>query len=226
MRLIVAGFRDILDAAFIARWAAVLTLLAWTPDALAQEPPSQELPPVTVTAERPIVCVGTGGPSVLVEVRGPDDEPAAYGASIIIRDGAFVDSTGGPVWPRYLGAGNRRPGTYEVTVTKPGYEPVVLTGVEAPPTGSPVCHYSEPAGPQRVVHLRLLPDARPVRSVYVGDGGMGFGLPYLQAQLSAVVDAAPGVSQAVRWASSDTTLVTVTEDGVVRSECTPTGGRL
>lgn len=42
--------------------------------------------------------------------------------------------------------------------------------------------------------------------------------------MTAEVDAAPGVSRAVRWSSSDTTVATVSADGVVRSQCRRTPG--
>ena len=168
-----------------------------------------------------VVCTGTGGPSVVIEVRGPDGQPAAFGATIVVRDGAFADTSDAarPWSELYLGAGERRPGTYDVRVTKPGYRPVTLRGVVARPTGDPRCGYSEPRGPQRRVRLRLRPGAPPVRSVVVVPDAIAFGLPYLEEPLRAIVDADPGVSQGVRWSSSDTTVATVSASGVLRSEC-------
>ncbi len=171
-------------------------------------------------------CTGTGGPSVVVEVRGPDGEPAAFGATLVIRDGAFADtSDAASAWSElYLGAGERRPGTYDVRITKPGYRPARLRGVRARPTGDPRCDYSEPRGAQRRVQLRLRSDAPPVRSVVVVPGSLGFGLPYLEEPLRAIVDADRDVSQDVRWSSSDTTVATVSATGVLRSECRATSG--
>jgi hypothetical protein len=50
------------------------------------------------------MCTGTGGPSVMVEVRDPKGRPAAIGTTIVIQDGAFKDSVDGahartPAWP-------------------------------------------------------------------------------------------------------------------------------
>ncbi len=162
-------------------------------------------------------CIGTGGPSVLVEVRGPDGSPAAIGTKVVIRDGTFVDSGG--AWDELrVGAGERRPGRYQVEVSKPGYERVVLRDVMAP--GDTVCNYAEPTD-IRAISLKLLPDAPPVLSIVVlPDVVVGLG-PGNTTQFRVVVDAAPGVSRAVRWSSSDTTIATVSPSGLVTAGCLP-----
>ena len=164
------------------------------------------------------VCVGTGGPSVMVEVRDPKGRPAAIGTTIVIQDGAFKDSVDGahPHSELHVGAGERRPGRYEVRLYKPGYRAVVLRDVIA--SGDEACQYAEPSDVRKVT-LELLPDAPNVRSVVVLPPGMGFGLPKLELQLRAVVDADSGVSTAVRWASSDTTVATISATGLLRSAC-------
>jgi hypothetical protein len=163
-------------------------------------------------------CVGTGGPSVVVRVRDPRGRPAAFGTTIVIQDGAFKDSVDGahPLTELAVGAGERRPGTYVVRLYKPGYKAITLHDVKAP--GNNLCRYAEPSD-IRDVTLELLPNAAPVRSIVVLPPGMGFGLPNLTEQMRAIVDADSGVSTAVRWSSSDTTVVTVSPTGFVRSQC-------
>jgi Bacterial Ig-like domain (group 2) len=170
------------------------------------------------------MCTGTGGPSVLVEVRDAKGRPAAIGTTIVIQDGAFKDSVDGShsVGELNVGAGQRRPGRYEVRLYKPGYRPVVLRDVMAP--GDEECQYAEPSDVRKVT-LELLPDAPSVRSIVVLPPSMGLGLPDLTLELRAVVDADSVVSTAVRWTSSDTTVATISANGLLRSRCRRTTGR-
>ena len=169
------------------------------------------------------MCTGTGGPSVMVEVRDPKGRPAAIGTTIVIQDGAFKDSVDGtrPRSELHVGAGERRPGRYQVRLYKPGYRPVVLHDVMAP--GDEACQYAEPSDVRKVT-LELSPDAPNVRSVIVLPPSMGFGLPNLEHQLRAVVDADSGVSTAVRWTSSDTTVATISAAGLLRTACRASTG--
>jgi hypothetical protein len=170
------------------------------------------------------VCTGTGGPSVMVEVRDSKGRPAAIGTTIVIQDGVFKDSVDGAHARNalHVGAGERRPGRYEVRLYKPGYRLVVLRDVMAP--GDEQCQYATPSDIRKVT-LELLPDAPNVRSVVVLSPSMGFGLPNLEHQLRAVVDADAEVSDAVRWTSSDTTVVTISVAGLLRTACRATTGR-
>jgi hypothetical protein len=162
-------------------------------------------------------CIGTGGPSVLVEVRGPDGSPTAIGTTVVIRDGTFVD-TGGAWDELRVGAGERRPGHYQVEVFKPGYERVILRDVMAP--GDTVCNYAEPTD-IRAITLKPLPGAPPVRSIVVLPNSSAMVGPGDTIRLRAVVDAAPGVSRAVRWSSSDTAAATVSPSGLLTARCLP-----
>jgi hypothetical protein len=67
----------------------------------------------------------------------------------------------------------------------------------------------------------LLPNAPAVRSVYVGRTDHGYSGSFT-TQLSAVVDVAPGVSDAVLWWSSDTTVAVVNAQGLLTSRCRAT----
>jgi Bacterial Ig-like domain (group 2) len=168
-------------------------------------------------------CAGTGGPSVVVRVRDQRGRPAAFGTTIVIQDGAFRDSVDGahPLSELNVGAGERRPGTYQVRLYKPGYKPVALSNVNAP--GDTACRYATPSD-IRDVTLELLPNAPRVRSIILEPSAIGFGLPNLTEQMRAIVDADSGVTTAVRWSSSDTTVVTVSPTGVVRSQCRTVAG--
>lgn len=110
------------------------------------------------------------------------------------------------------------PGRYQVEVSKPGYERAVLRDVMAP--GDTVCNYAEPTD-IRAISLKLLPDAPPVRSIVVlPDVGVVLS-PGNTTRFRAVVDAAPRVSRAVRWSSSDTTVATVSPSGLITAGCLP-----
>lgn len=169
-------------------------------------------------------CVGTGGPSVVVRVRDPGGRPAAFGTTIVIQEGGFKDSVDGShaaFSDVAVGAGERRPGTYEVRLYKAGYKPIVLHDVKAP--GDTICRYATPSDIRNVT-LELLPNAAPVRSIVVLPPAMGFGLPNLTEQMRAIVDADSGVATEVRWSSSDTTVAKVSASGLVRSQCRTTPG--
>ncbi|MEW5926143.1 MAG: Ig-like domain-containing protein [Gemmatimonadota bacterium] len=225
----VAGSFRFTGAEYSARWRPAGRRGSGSPDRVEPGAPTVEVRG-TFTAgrfrpEEMVACAGTGGPSVVVEVRDAEGRPAAIGTTIVIQEGEFRDSVPGTrAWDELrVGAGERRPGTYEVRLYKPGYQPAVLRGVRAPPTGNPRCNYAEPSDVRRVT-LRPLPDAPPVRSVVVLPPSAGLGAPGIEVPMTAVVDAAPGVSRAVRWSSSDTTVATVTPDGIVRSRCRRTPG--
>jgi hypothetical protein len=166
-----------------------------------------------------VVCLSIGGASIVVTVRTPDGTPAARGATLIIRDGAFADTAGPAYGYLQLSAGNRRPGVYDVTVTKPWYQSVLVPSVVA--AGGP-CGVESPTGLD--VTLTLLPAAPPVRSIVASPPVMGFGAADLTVQLTAYVDAAAGVDTSVTWQISDSTVAALSPTGLLRSRCrTATG---
>ena len=166
-----------------------------------------------------VVCLSIGGPSIVVTVRTANGSPAAFGATLVIRDGAFAD-TAGPIYDDlHLGAGDRRPGVYDVTVTKPWYQPVFVPHVVA--AGGP-CGVESPATLE--VTLVLLPGAPPVRSVVVASPDMAFFAAGLTAQMSTHVDADVGIDTSVTWQISDSTVASLSPTGWLRSQCrTATG---
>lgn len=164
-----------------------------------------------------VVCLSIGGASVVVTVRTANGAPAAFGATLVIRDGAYAD-TGGPIYDAlHLGAGNRRPGVYDVTVTKPWYQPVFVPHVVA--AGGP-CGVESPTTLD--VTLALLPGAPPVRSIVVAPPDMGFGAAGLTEQMTAYVDAAVGIDTSVTWQISDSTVAALSPTGLLRSQCRTT----
>ncbi len=65
--------------------------------------------------------------AVVVEIRDSlSGRPEAFGATIELRDGGFAASTtvnaGDSLSLAVAGLGGERPGVYEVTVTKPGFQ--------------------------------------------------------------------------------------------------------
>jgi len=87
---------------------------------------TMDAPPSTARKLAAAVAIAT-----LTSVTGAS---AATGARVVVRDGAFADSSTSPAPPSgidvdALGAALERPGSYEVTVSKPGYRDWVRSGV-------------------------------------------------------------------------------------------------
>ena len=73
------------------------------------------------------------------------------------------------------------------------------------------------------VTLALLPDAPSFRSVNIV-GAFFLGEPGAKDTLRAYFDADPQVSRAVTWRISDTTIASLTPEGIVTDKCTLDGG--
>jgi len=84
------------------------------------------------------VCGAAVLRGIEVEVRDADTgTPAAEDAQGVITDGLYTESLRLVGWgsgptpsPLVLGGADERPGTYTVTITKPGYQPWIRTGVQ------------------------------------------------------------------------------------------------
>jgi hypothetical protein len=79
--------------------------------------------PTTACSDAPTLCTTEGRSALSVEVRDArTGEPAAVGARGSIREGAYTDTLT-VVGPSTMTAMDtyERAGTYDVTVTKPGY---------------------------------------------------------------------------------------------------------
>jgi hypothetical protein len=104
-----------------------------------------------------ITCTEEGEFAVHVEVRdAATGAPAAEGATLIIREGEYVDSMRGSVDlppPPVLSAGLEREGTYHVVVRKSGYEDWIRENVQVRRGGE--CNKLQPV--QLKASLRRLP---------------------------------------------------------------------
>jgi hypothetical protein len=162
------------------------------------------------------VCSAVGGPPALVvAVREDNGRPAARGTTLETRDerGHVNRVTGLDVSTVRI---HSRPGGLRYRVRKRGFD--------APPDGEVFVRW---AGCQMVsesvnVMLRRRRDAAPLRMVAIPSGdNINLGPGEYSTGLNAVVDADPGVDTTVTWHSSDPRIVTVTDDGVIRSRCLP-----
>jgi hypothetical protein len=160
----------------------------------------------------------------VVEVRDPWGRPAAIGTSVSVRGVGFTESAKEPrpevglgtMGELSVGAGNPGPGPYKLRLTRPWYVPVELEGV-APPRTSP-CNFVTRID-IRHVQLQLKPNAPTIRVVVVFPPAMGIGILGYSERMAAYVDATPGYSADVKWSSTDTTVATITADGVVTVHC-------
>jgi hypothetical protein len=109
-------------------------------------------------------------------------------------------------------------GTYSLGLSAPFYRDTTLANVRV---------LSGDCGTIQTTRLNLVlqtvADAPPVRSVAL------FGADFLtaagsQARMVAIVDADAGVSHALAWRVSDTTMATIDQAGLVTSKCSIHGG--
>lgn len=168
----------------------------------------------------PVVCAGSGGPAVIVEVRDAQGRPNALGAVASIEkpgyraaEVGFGDSLSIWVGENHVG------GTFDVRVRKPWHREALVRGVQA---ALGRCGIAAPVGVP--VTLTRLLGAPPVRQVVAPPGGHVYLDGNLTARLDAHVEAEPGVSQEVIWTSRDTTVARVTAEGELRSVCRRTRG--
>ncbi len=91
---------------------------------------------IAAGCDSPVTFVAVPVPAVRVLVNdSASGAPAASGAQLLVRDGAYVDSTAFPPGHPELDAtpligADNRPGTYQVTVRKPGYWDWSRSGVK------------------------------------------------------------------------------------------------
>jgi hypothetical protein len=78
--------------------------------------------------DSPTVCAEPPEFGVAAHVRDAvTSAPAAYGATLVVRDGSYADSVTGQYQgpdeqlALFLGAADGRPGTYDVSIRKDGY---------------------------------------------------------------------------------------------------------
>ena len=165
--------------------------------------------------------VVTPGQGLDVAIRDTLGRGQALGATVVVRatSGALDSVVSAGSDTVHVPAGFAAAGKYVVTAHKPFYHDATV--------GSVTVNAGECAGVITTnvpVTLRLVAGAPPVRSVGFLGGAVFLVLPTDTAKLTAVVDADPGLTTAVRWRSADTTLATVSARGTVSARCTTLGG--
>lgn len=109
-------------------------------------------------------------------------------------------------------------GTYSVRLAKPAYRDTTIANVVVMAGDCNLVQTTKLA-----VTLQPLDSATSVRSVGVA-GTTFLATPGSRAQLVAIVDADSGLSHAVTWRLSDTTMATVDRSGLVTAKCSMSGG--
>lgn len=173
-------------------------------------------------SRREVVCARPGIPSIVAEIRDAQGRPNARGATVQIRNTRGYQSTAKGFADSLLvqagASGGNVGGTFTVEVSKP-YHRSAVSSVVVP---EDACGIEAPGAVS--VALALLPGAPPVRQVVTPSYGYGFGYGNMTDRLPAYVEADVGISQAVTWRSRDTTVFTVSTDGVMRTRCRATNG--
>ncbi|HEU0302483.1 MAG TPA: hypothetical protein VFR37_23690 [Longimicrobium sp.] len=166
-----------------------------------------------------VVCARPLIHAVTVQVRDAAGRPNAIGATVIARPRGGEAELGKGYGDSLNISAGEQGGTYDVEVSKPYHAPVVVRGVTPK---QDACGVQEPA--LVPVTLTLLPGAPPVRQVVAPPHSFGFGWGGLSVQLTAYVEAAPGVSQGVAWVSRDSSVARITPDGLLTSRCRTSRG--
>jgi len=156
-------------------------------------------------------------PGIQVELRTNQGQPAASGASITATSANGAVLTGFAVDSLTL-IEDVPAGTYGVRITKPAYRDTTIANVVVLPGQ---CNH--PLTTKLTVAIQSLSGAASVRSVGVA-GAEFLATPGSRTRLTAFVDADAGISRAVTWQLSDTTMATVDESGVVTARCSAHGG--
>ena len=162
------------------------------------------------------VCADVGFPAMRVEVRRDDGRPIAAGATLVVTDGNFKQTTVETWSALTLEAADNRTGTYTVEVSKPFYKTVRINRVSVP--GGPCGAYHTVTVP---ITLEALPTAPQIRSVSVAQPGVGLGVG-LHNQYTVWVDATPGADTSVTWSLSDPRVATIDQDGFLTAKCSTT----
>ena len=155
-------------------------------------------------------------PGIDLTVRDAQGHGDALGATFVVYRGAdSLTAVGRDSLHQQIGFGES--GTFSVRVSKPYYRDLVVPNVAVRQGQCAV------ATTELAVTLQLAPNAPAIRSV--GITGTDFlYAPGVQLTLGTVVDADPGVATNVTWILSDTTLASVTPNGVVTAKCSTAGG--
>ncbi len=143
------------------------------------------------------VCAGVGYNALRVIITDQLGRPQATGAAVHIFNGAHEEVDSGGDSLSISGAEEGRGFTYDIQVTKRYYQDAWVRGVSVPAGG----WCPPPITVDVPVQITLLPDAPPVRSIHVSPPWALLDRPPYQSSVTyrIVMDADPGVSQAVTW---------------------------
>jgi hypothetical protein len=162
-------------------------------------------------------CPDIGWTPVMAEVRDQHGRPAALGATVTIeRADGYAGQGRGFGDPLRVHVGRSVSGVFDVTVSKPFHRGETVRGVKV--QGDARCGIvREPGRPQLTV--TLLEGAPAVRQVVLPPIAYGFGDGNITALIPAHLEADAGVSRELLWASRDTAVARVAQDGTVTSAC-------
>jgi len=76
------------------------------------------------------ICVDTTRTAIVIELRDSvTPAPIPVGTTLVVQDGAFIDSTIATLGAGIIDWPNQRPGTYSLTLRHPGYRTWLRSGV-------------------------------------------------------------------------------------------------
>jgi len=164
----------------------------------------------------PVICESIGIPSIVAEVRDERGLPSAIGATLtaIGKEAVLTGHGFGDSLKIFTGDPFRVTGMFQVSVEKPWYLGAQIDEVRVP---GGACGVEEPYNVDLVIELRS--DAPPVRQVVLPPTNYGFGDGNISMGVQAFVEAAEEVSHELRWSSSDSSVVSVTQTGTITSQC-------
>jgi hypothetical protein len=155
-------------------------------------------------------------PGIDLQIRDRYGRGQALGATVVVRRASDSLETKGTD-TLHVHAGYTTAGAFTVHVSKQFYRDTVVANVMV---RSGDCNILVTPLP---LTLRLAPNAPPIRSIAIIGTGYLI-LPGEQRQLTARIDADPGVSTSVTWRLADTTLARIDAAGVVTARCSLAGG--
>ena len=158
------------------------------------------------------------GPGLDLEVRDPFGRAQAIGTNAVVQrtDGAVAPANVQDTLNILSVYGLE--GTFSITLTRPYYRDSTIANVVVAFTADGCLNETKIP-----VTLQLAAGAPALRAIAIV-GAEFLDHPGAQAQLVAHFDANPGVSTAVTWQVSDTTLASIDANGLLTAKCTKSGG--
>jgi hypothetical protein len=176
-----------------------------------------------LTENQAVVCASPGIASIVAQIRDERGRPNAIGSTVQIQNTlgyrAASKGYGDSLRVQVGDDGRNVGGTFTVEVTKPYHQTAVLSRVVVP---AGPCGIEAPK--VVAVTLTLLPGAPPIRQVVTIASSYSLAYGNWSETLKGYVEADSGVSQALAWRSSDTDVMTVSVNGVLRTVCRTTSG--